>query len=213
MVKYVVMRSQNHDVRVAVIGDSFVQGVRDPQRLGWVGRLPLCAEGVDLTVYNLGIRRDTSEDVARRWVREVEVRLKDGHAYGACFSFGVNDTTAEGQSTRVPHDRSVAALTGIARSAANLGWSKLVVGPPPVADEVQNERIAQLDDAYSKVGEREGFTYVSIFRDLLANPVWMKQVAEEDGSHPSSAGYRSFSELVGREWSEWVLQLSQARRY
>jgi lysophospholipase L1-like esterase len=50
------------DVRVCFLGDSFVAGVGDPHCLGWAGRLAALshARGLLLTVYNLGVRRDTT---------------------------------------------------------------------------------------------------------------------------------------------------------
>ncbi len=188
------MQLPYQDVRVAVIGDSFVQGVRDPRRLGWVGQLPLCvAQRLDLTVYNLGVRRDTSNDIASRWQSEASMRLKDGDAYGVCFSFGVNDTTQEGQSTRVPLDRSVKNPQEILRSARASGWSSLFLGPPPIADNAQNERMARIDHAYSAVAADEGVTYTSTFMALTANSVWMEQVAQEDGAHPANEGYVAYA--------------------
>ena len=58
----------NADRRVFFIGDSFVAGVGDPEHRGWVGRLADRAHraGAPITAYNLGVRRDTSDDICRR---------------------------------------------------------------------------------------------------------------------------------------------------
>ena len=52
------------DVRVCVLGDSFTAGVGDPTGAGWVGPVAAAARrsGWELTVYGLGVRRDTSVD-------------------------------------------------------------------------------------------------------------------------------------------------------
>jgi lysophospholipase L1-like esterase len=62
-------------MRICFFGDSIVNGTGDPDCLGWVGRVCGAARksGVDLTSYNLGIRRDTSADILRRWRREAEL--------------------------------------------------------------------------------------------------------------------------------------------
>lgn len=77
-------------MRLCFFGDSFVNGTGDDDCLGWVGRL--CAAerrvGRDLTVYNLGVRRDTSDDILRRWRREAEARLPPGCGGRLVFSFG-----------------------------------------------------------------------------------------------------------------------------
>ena len=66
----------NADRRVFFVGDSFVAGVGDPEHRGWVGRLSERAQraGAPITAYNLGVRRDTSDDICRRWMDEVAVR-------------------------------------------------------------------------------------------------------------------------------------------
>jgi hypothetical protein len=62
--------------RVFSVGDSFVAGVGDPDQRGWVGRLAARShrDGAPITAYNLGVRRDTSDEVCRRWASEVAVR-------------------------------------------------------------------------------------------------------------------------------------------
>ena len=49
-----------------------VNGVGDAEGLGWRGRAVAAAlgAGVELTAYDLGVRRDTSADVRARWERE-----------------------------------------------------------------------------------------------------------------------------------------------
>ncbi|MGA7119410.1 MAG: GDSL-type esterase/lipase family protein [Polyangiaceae bacterium] len=83
-------------VRICFFGDSFVNGTGDDDGLGWVGRVVARARqgGRDVTAYNLGIRRDTSADVAARWMREARPRLPHEHDGRLVFSFGANDCTA-----------------------------------------------------------------------------------------------------------------------
>ena len=61
------------DIRICFIGDSSVNGTGDPLCLGWTGRV--CATAIKLgypsTHYNLGIRRETSADIAARWRKNV----------------------------------------------------------------------------------------------------------------------------------------------
>jgi acyl-CoA thioesterase-1 len=55
-------------MRICFFGDSFVNGTGDDDALGWVGRAVASARhaGRDVTAYNLGVRGDTSADVAAR---------------------------------------------------------------------------------------------------------------------------------------------------
>src|ERR687886_1997531 len=142
-------------MRICFVGDSFVNGTGDPECLGWAGRVCAAARraGRDVTYYNLGVRRDTSDDIRARWEPEIGRRLPSEHPdYDprVVFSFGVNDTTAEGHGTRVPLDRSLANLRAIV-AAARRSYPVLVVGPPPVSGDQQNGCIDALSEAFAGV--------------------------------------------------------------
>ena len=118
---------------VLFFGDSFVAGVGDPSGLGWTGRIaagPRSPE-LDLTVYPLGVRRNTSLDVLARWETETVARIPDAGTTGLVLAFGVNDAADDGAGQRrVPLSETVASLQAIVRRASALGLSVLVVGPP-----------------------------------------------------------------------------------
>ena len=120
----------NADRRVFFVGDSFVAGVGDPEHRGWVGRLAERAHraGAPITAYNLGVRRDTSDDICRRWTDEVAVRRGAGAQERLVVSFGVNDTSPCGRGTRVAADHSVANLRTLLAEAAAARLPVLVVG-------------------------------------------------------------------------------------
>jgi acyl-CoA thioesterase I len=192
---------------VFFVGDSFVAGVGDPQHRGWVGRLAERAHrvGAPITAYNLGVRRDTSDDILRRWADEVAVRRAAGAQERLVISFGVNDTTDDGRATRVAPEYSVANLHTLLADAAAAGLPALMVGPPPVADRVQNRRIAALDAQLAAVCAETGAPYVTVFAPLRNAPVWMDEVAAGDGAHPAAAGYDLLTDLVEPAWQEWLL--------
>jgi len=192
---------------VFFVGDSFVAGVGDPQHRGWVGRLAERAHriGAPITAYNLGVRRDTSDDILRRWADEVAVRRAAGAQERLVVSFGVNDTTDDGRATRVVPEYSVANLHTLLADAAATGLPALMVGPPPVADRVQNRRIAALDEQFAAVCAETGAPYVTVFAPLRDAPVWMDEVAAGDGAHPGAAGYDLLTDLVEPVWQEWLL--------
>jgi acyl-CoA thioesterase I len=201
------MASQAHDRRVAFIGDSLVAGVGDPTGMGWVGRVVAASFGLGLplTAYNLGIRRETSEQVALRWRSETVPRLLPGTDARVVLSFGANDTTVENGQLRVVPERSCAVLAAILQDAANLARPVLMVGPAPVGDPEQNERIRSLADAFADVCEQAGAAFVSVVEPLLASPVWMAQVAAGDGAHPAAEGYEVLSGLViAAGWADWL---------
>lgn len=144
-------------IRLCAVGDSFVAGAGDPACLGWVGRL--CArardQGTDVTLYNLGIRRDTSADIAARWQTETARRLPAEHPARLVFAFGVNDCMEEAGALRLPQAATLKNAALILRHAQARAPT-LMVGPPPVADTVANARIAALDAALDALCARLG---------------------------------------------------------
>ena len=199
----------NADRRVFFVGDSFVAGVGDPEHRGWVGRLAERAHraGAPITAYNLGVRRDTSDDICRRWADEVAVRRGAGAQERLVVSFGVNDTSSYGCDTRVtPAERQSAAnLRTLLAEAAATRLPVLVVGPPPVEDRAQNRTIAALDELFRRTCVEAGVPYVAVFAALRCEPRWIEQVSAGDGSHPAATGYGLLADLVEPVWQEWLL--------
>ena len=194
------------DLRVCFVGDSFVAGVGDPDHLGWTGRLAARAErdGLPLTRYVLGVRRQTSAEIAARWRDECAPRLTGEWESRVVLSMGVNDTTEEDGAPRLQPARSVAALGDVLGGAAAAGWPVLVVGPPAVADDAQNRRIAALDDRFARTCADSGVPYVPVVRALAADPTWMREVATGDGAHPGAGGYTALADLVRPHWQKWL---------
>jgi acyl-CoA thioesterase I len=188
-------------------GDSHVAGVGDPEGKGWVGRV--VAESFRLghpsTAYNLGVRGETSEQVAARWHAEALPRLTPAADGRIVLSFGANDTTVEEGRLRVEAERSCAALSAILKGAAVAGARALMVGPAPVDDPAQNERTCALSAAFGDTCREAGVPFVSVVEPLLASRVWMEEVASGDGAHPAADGYGVLSKLVlSAGWIDWL---------
>lgn len=198
------------DVRVCFFGDSFVAGVGDDEALGWVGRLvaQARADGVDLTGYNLGVRRQTGPEIAARLESEAAPRLRDGDVHGVVFSAGVNDTTIENGDRRVDPAASLAALASVADTCRSRPWALLVVGPAPVADRSQNDRIVALSAALGAACDTRQVPFVGLAPLLAGDGAWLDEVASGDGSHPSSRGYAAMAELIRPTFTEWLRSLT-----
>lgn len=195
------------DLRVCFVGDSYVAGVGDPEHLGWAGRLARgsARDGLPLTSYVLGVRRQTTEEVAARCAGECRVRL-DGGPWEprVVLSTGVNDTTEEDDAPRLSPQRSAAALTGMLTEAAGAGWPVLVVGPPATADAAQNRRIMELDGLFARACADHSVPYVAVVAALAADPTWTAEVAAGDGAHPEADGYAVLAGLVRPHWQRWL---------
>ncbi|MDQ0792267.1 GDSL-type esterase/lipase family protein [Streptomyces sp. B1I3] len=194
------------DIRVCFIGDSFVQGVGDPEHRGWVGRV-LEATGGDVTAFNLGIRRNTSEDVLRRCRLEMLPRTLPGGDNRLVVSVGSNDTMHEDGTVRVDPARSVGNVASILDDCRRDAISPLVVGPPPVVDagEEHLRRTAELADAMAALCRARHVPFIATTLELAGDPIWTREAMAGDGAHPGSAGYRRLAELVlAGQWHDWI---------
>lgn len=205
-------------LRLCVVGDSFVLGTGDAAFLGWPGRLARWARahGHDVTLHNLGIRADTSLDIARRWRAECAARLPATHPNALVFSFGVNDA-AEDLATvaiRVPHDESVATARAILAEAT--AWTRTLWVGPPFSDDTRPperpapgpayrmsaERVATLNRAYADLADTLAVPYLDLFTPLSRSPAWRQALAQGDGAHPTDDGYALIADLVDA-WEAW----------
>jgi lysophospholipase L1-like esterase len=184
--------------RVLFFGDSLVAGVGDPAGGGWVARVAgACFErGVSVTAYNLGVRRETSVEVAARWRAEAAPRIGAGGDSRLVVSFGANDTTVENGAVRVAAEGSRRALATLLDEAGALGLARFVVGPAPVDDAEQNMRIEELTRSFAEICGERGVPFLAVADALLASSVWMSEIAAGDGAHPGAGGYEAITRLL-----------------
>jgi lysophospholipase L1-like esterase len=191
-------------VRICFVGDSFVNGTGDPDYLGWTGRIcqSVRQNGHDVTYYNLGVRGETSTDIAARWHEEVSRRLPGECDGRIVFSLGTNDTTIENGKTRVALEKSTDNLTKIL-SLAQQFFPILMVSPPPIADTEQNSRTAELSQQFALVCRQLNVPYLDVFNPLLDSEIWLHEVAATDGAHPAASGYSQLANLI-QNWEAWL---------
>jgi lysophospholipase L1-like esterase len=196
------------DLRLLCFGDSFTAGIGDPHGQGWVGRVVAAAyaAGRPLTAYALGVRRETSVEVAVRWRFEAMPRLHPGADCRVVFAVGANDTTVEDGRVRVTPERSCMVLDKMLDQAAALGLSSAVAGPPPVGDAAQQARAVALSDAFADVCAARSVPFWPIAEALLASPTWRSEQAAGDGAHPAARGYDLLADaLVEVGLLAWLL--------
>lgn len=191
------------DIRICFVGDSFVNGTGDPEKLGWTGRLCTLSESPEreITYYNLGVRRDTSGHILERWERECAARLPESFDRRLVLSFGVNDCTMENGLREMELGKSIDNAHIILSRAAR-HYQTLMIGPPPIDDQAINVRTRDLDTALEELCHDLKIPYLSVFESLLAAPAWMEEVASNDGAHPRAKGYAQLAHLI-REWEGW----------
>ncbi len=186
------------DLRLLFYGDSFVAGVGDPEGRGWVGRVveAAYAASLPLTFYNLGVRHETSVEVARRFEREAEPRLAEGADCRVVVSFGANDASEVDGRLRADLDETVGALAAVLGAAADRGLRAFVVGAPPLGDERQVARIASTSARLGVVCRERGVPFVPVVEELLRSTTWFEETARFDGRHPAAGGYGELAQLV-----------------
>ncbi|MBF2064995.1 MAG: lipase [Calothrix sp. C42_A2020_038] len=192
------------EVRICFVGESFVNGTGDPECLGWTGRVCVGAnqKGYDVTYYNLGVRRETTEALKQRWYNEVTYRLPSEYNGRVVFSFGVNDTVIESGKTRVSVVNSILNTRQILSEAKQL-YPILMVGPPPMLDKDQNLRIAELSEYFSRICNSLNIPYLNVFPVLKQSTVWFDEVRAYDQAHPRAKGYQVLANLV-QDWDAWL---------
>ncbi len=194
-------------VRICFVGDSFVNGTGDPECLGWTGRI--CAnankKGYDITYYNLGIRRDTSTDIAKRWLQEVSLRLPKEYDGRVIFSFGLNDTTVENAKIRVDFADSIKNTREILSEAKSL-YPVLMVGLAPYEEKENPQRRKtnnDLSQEFALICNELNVPYLDVFHILEKSNIWINEARANDGAHPKAGGYAEFAQIV-ENWDAWL---------
>lgn len=201
--------------RIVFIGDSIVHGVGDNANLGgWPGRLLRAEQRLEMafTFYNLGIRSDTSDDIAKRWLSESTARLPPSIPSIYVFSFGLNDATSINDDVRVPLERSLEnarMMLNAAKSRARVLW----IGPTPIDETSQpvttsigtmqtksNTVTHAYNEGYKILADELQIPYLDLFTHFNEQTAWEEFLF--DGVHPNASGYDAIASLV-QQWDEW----------
>jgi len=192
---------------VCFFGDSIVNGVGDPDALGWVGRLAAAARtrGCSMTTYNLGVRKNTSRDVRARWEDEFSRRRMPAMPMHLVFAFGAVDMVLEGAGTLVPLEESLQNARAILQKARE-SCPTLFVGPPIMADPAFTIRIEELSAAYAELCAELEVPYLPIAPELKDAELYLDDLVQGDGIHPGRAGYGHIFRLVEgwQAWRQWL---------
>jgi lysophospholipase L1-like esterase len=194
-------------MRICFIGDSFVSGAYDEECLGWVGRIGAAARRRkhDVSPYNLGVRGETSVQIARRWRAEAERRQSPQQEGRLVFEFGVNDVREVNGKRQMEAAQSLAAAREIL--TASVAWKPtLMIGPPPGGDQPRNARVKDLSESMENLCTLLGVPYFDSFTPLLSSATFIASTKAIDGTHPNATGYAEWARLIDgwSPWREWL---------
>jgi acyl-CoA thioesterase I len=191
-------------MRLIAFGDSMVAGAGDPDHLGWVGRA--IAGRRNITLYNLGIRRETSGDIAKRWHAEALPRMTADEPMRIVFSFGVNDAHLVNGVLRVSEVESLKNAHAMLTNASKL-CPVLMVGPPPVVNPGVCARLEVLNESFKALAARLRVPFVDVLRPLMADGIFQTEAVAWDGTHPGAGGYQQMANLVAAHpaWQRFTL--------
>lgn len=204
--------------RICFIGDAFTVGAGDESALGWVGRIAAeqWRRGHDVTVYNLGIRGNSTRAIRARWRQECEARLPPSSNGRLVFMFGGNDAKEEvGRGVEVPLEESARNARVIMREAAGL-WPTLWIGLLPMNENkpyprllngpqyrFSNTRQAEYNAIYRDIAKELDIPFLDLHSSLESDPRWLVLTQEGDGSNPAAEGYGLIADRIGA-WSAWL---------
>lgn len=195
-------------LKLVALGDSLVYGYGDPEGGGWVERLRrqwMYPDNAGHILYNLGVRGDTVQHVARRLESEFRYRGELRHQVPdrIILSVGVNDSARLGRPegkcfTRFPDFQM--QLSELLDRAMQL-CPVLFVGMVPVDEAAMpfleafyyNHADQHLYNEATRLAchERQ-IPYLDLF-DIWQQrgETWCQQQLSADGLHPNPQGYQS----------------------
>lgn len=192
---------------ICFFGDSLTLGTGDQACLGWAGRIcvPPVARGRALTYYNLGIRKDSSREIAGRWREEAARRVLPGYETRLVFAFGTGDAAILDGRRHVEPGETEANAEAILKEAAR-EHEVLFIGPPPVGSAEHTARNRELNNLLGTVCARSGVPYFDLFTRLADSQTYLADVAANDNVHPRAQGYAEMAEHITAwpAWQDWV---------
>jgi acyl-CoA thioesterase-1 len=185
------------DIRICFFGDSYTAGIGDKTSLGWVGRISkeLMHSENEITCYNLGIRKNTCQDIEKRWKNEALIRLPQHTKNYIVFAFGTNDTNLDNGKQRVSFEEISISTNKILSESKSYGKA-LLIGSPPMIDNNHNQRIFQLDKIMEEISNKNNVEFISLFKAIENSSEWINEIKNSDGYHPNYKGYEILYNII-----------------
>lgn len=206
-----------------VFGDSITYGLND-EKGGWVNRLRKELEKDNISnashvrdsVYNCGIRGDTTEDLLKRFDAECSARVEREDNPIILFAIGTNDSSTNTKGLNIiPIETYRLNLTKLFEKAKIVSDRIMFISLFP-ADETKtkpinwkpdrlytNKSLEVYNSSIKEFCKEKNMIFVDLFK-----PIHKKAYQEllSDGLHPNSKGHQKIYKLVIKalEKNGWV---------
>jgi|SRR3989344_76028 len=194
--------------RILIFGDSITWGAVDSENMGWGNLLQRylysSSEG-DISVYNLGISGDTTDDLLKRFRAECEARKTD-EGLRIIFAIGTNDSRYINtkDNPEVAEEKFVKNLEYLIRSAreftdeivfiglTDVDESKTIPIPWSPTKNYTSENIRKYSSVIKSTCERQRIPFID-----MSGVVSREEMP--DGLHPNTEGHKKIFEKVKAE--------------
>lgn len=190
--------------RICLFGDGFMSHIGASPGQAWNQQLMKDAKSQydHLKYYQLGIEEDTSLELMQRIPEEARKRFLAGGDNRLIICLGTNDTFAEKVKPQLSTKESIANLTKVLidhRKECKI----LIIGPAPVFDPQQNQRIKRLSGALAELCQKARVGYISLFNALLDDVEYKRELHTVDNLHPGQKGHDKIFEIIKNERIWW----------
>lgn len=192
--------------KILIFGDSITWGAYDPDGLGWANRYRKYTEskGSDISVYNLGIRGDTTVGLLKRF--EIETDIIKPTNICIVFGIGINDSRFVNnlQTPEIPLFQFKSNIEQLINLAEKFTKNIIFVGLTNVTPEkitlhrvdkdyiYTNNNIKAYDQAVRNMALKRSYEFIDL-QNLLK-----PEDFSEDGLHPNSRGHIKMFEEISK---------------
>jgi acyl-CoA thioesterase I len=190
--------------RICLFGDGLMSHIGSEPGLAWNQQLMTDAQSQypKLKCYQLGIEEDTSLELMLRIADEADKRFLNEGDNRLVICLGINDTFAEKIKPQLSTKESIAHMTTVLIDLRKQ-YKILIVGPSPVFDPQQNQRIKRLSGALAELCQKARVGYISLFNALLDDVEYKREVHTIDNLHPGQKGHDKIFEIIKNERIWW----------